>query len=337
MSGRIKSLGALLGSVLATLFGLAIVTFMIGRVMPVDPVIAAVGDNAPEAVIQRTRIEMGLDQPIVVQFIRYLGDVMRGDFGNSILTRNPVTTDIAHYFPATMELATYALLLAVLIGVPLGIWAAVRQGSLTDQVIRIVCLAGHSVPVFVLALLALLVFYAWLGVAAGPGRQDIIYQDMVPVVTGFLTIDTILARDWGAFDDVLSHLVLPVLILSYFSMAYITRMTRAFMLEALHGEFIVAARAKGLSGVRVVMGHAFPTVAVQLITVIALTYAGLLEGAVVTETVFAWPGLGQYLTISLMNADMNPVVGATLLIGLIYVVLNLLADFLYRVFDPRVK
>ena len=168
MSGRIKSLGALLGSVLATLFGLAIVTFMIGRVMPVDPVIAAVGDNAPEAVIQRTRIEMGLDQPIVVQFLRYLGDVVRGDFGNSILTRNPVTTDIAHYFPATMELATYALLLAVVIGVPLGIWAAVRQGSLTDQVIRIVCLAGHSVPVFVLALLALLVFYAWLGVAAGP-------------------------------------------------------------------------------------------------------------------------------------------------------------------------
>lgn len=305
--------------------------------MPVDPVIAAVGDKAPEAVIERTRIEMGLDQPIIVQFIRYLSDILRGDFGQSILTRNPVTTDIAHYFPATMELATYALILAVVIGVPLGIWAAVRQGSLTDQVIRIVCLAGHSVPVFVLALLALLVFYAWLGVAAGPGRQSIIYQGMIPTVTGFLTIDAIIARDWGAFLDAISHLILPVTSLSYFSMAYITRMTRAFMLEALHGEFLVTARAKGLSRARVVMGHAFPTVAVQLITVIALTYAGLLEGAVVTETVFSWPGLGQYLTISLMNADMNPVVGATLLIGLIYVVLNLLADFLYRVFDPRVK
>lgn len=333
----IKSLGTLLGSVLATLLGLAIVTFMIGRVMPVDPVIAAVGDNAPEAVIQRTRVEMGLDQPIVMQFLRYLGDVARGDFGNSILTRNPVTIDIAHYFPATMELATFALILAVLVGVPLGIWAAVRQGSLTDQVIRVVCLAGHSVPVFVLALLALLIFYAWLGIAAGPGRQDIIYQDMVPTITGFLTIDSLIAGDWGALRDALAHLVLPVSILSYFSMAYITRMTRAFMLEALHGEFIIAARAKGLSATRVVMDHAFPTVVVQLVTVIALTYAGLLEGAVVTETVFAWPGLGQYLTISLMNADMNPVVGATLLIGLIYVALNLLADLLYRVFDPRVK
>lgn len=328
---------AMLGSVLATLFGLSVITFMIGRVMPVDPVIAAVGDNAPEAVVERVRAEMGLDQPLIAQFGHYISQILQGDFGNSILTRNPVLTDIAHYFPATVELATFALILAVAIGVPLGIWSAVRQGSLTDQVIRVLCLAGHSVPVFVLALLALLVFYAVLGIAPGPGRQDIIFQDMVPVVTGFLTIDSLLAHDWDAFRDALAHLVLPVSILSYFSMAYITRMTRAFMLDALKGEYIVAARAKGLSGPAVVLGHAFPTVAVQLITVIALTYAGLLEGAVVTETVFAWPGLGQYLTISLMNADMNPVVGATLLIGLIYVGLNLLADILYRVCDPRVN
>ncbi|WP_312527186.1 ABC transporter permease [Paracoccus sp. (in: a-proteobacteria)] len=327
----------MLGSVLATLFGLAVVTFMIGRVMPVDPVIAAVGDNAPEAVILRVRAEMGLDQPLIVQFGHYVWQILHGDFGKSILTQNPVTTDIAHYFPATMELATYALLIAVLIGVPLGILSAVKQGSAIDQIIRVLCLAGHSVPVFVLALLALLIFYAGLGIAPGPGRQDIIFQDMIPTVSGFLTIDALLAGDWGAFRDALAHLVLPVSVLSYFSMAYITRMTRAFMLDALKGEFIVAARAKGLSSSRVIFGHAFPTVAVQLITVIALTYAGLLEGAVVTETVFAWPGLGQYLTVSLMNADMNPVVGATLLIGSIYVGLNLLADVLYRVFDPRVQ
>lgn len=337
MNIGLKKAGGMFGSVLATLFGLAVVTFMIGRVMPVDPVIAAVGDNAPEAVIQRVRAEMGLDQPLVVQFGQYVWQILHGDFGKSILTQNPVTTDIAHYFPATMELATYALLIAVLIGVPLGILSAVKQGSAIDQIIRILCLAGHSVPVFVLALLALLIFYAALGIAPGPGRQDIIFQDMIPTVTGFLTIDALLAGDVAAFRDALAHLVLPVAVLSYFSMAYITRMTRAFMLDALKGEFIVAARAKGLSPRRVVFGHAFPTVAVQLITVIALTYAGLLEGAVVTETVFAWPGLGQYLTISLMNADMNPVVGATLLIGLIYVGLNLLADVLYRVFDPRVQ
>lgn len=337
MTKRLKTFAGLLGSVLATLFGLAVVTFMIGRVMPVDPVIAAVGDNAPEAVIQRVRAEMRLDDPLITQFGHYLWQILHGDFGRSLLTRNPVTTDIAHYFPATMELATYALAIAVVVGVPLGIWAAVRQGSLTDQVIRVLCLAGHSVPVFVLALLALLVFYAWLGIAPGPGRQGILFQDMITPVTGFLTVDTLLAGDMEAFRDALAHLLLPVSILAYFSMAYITRMTRAFMLDALKGEFIVAARAKGLSATRVVLGHAFPTVAVQLVTVIALTYAGLLEGAVVTETVFAWPGLGQYLTISLMNADMNPVVGATLLIGLIYVGLNLLADVLYRVFDPRVQ
>ncbi|WP_347265847.1 ABC transporter permease [Paracoccus sp. (in: a-proteobacteria)] len=337
MSKRLASLLTLLGSVLATLFGLAVITFMIGRVMPVDPVIAAVGDNAPEAVVQQMREQMRLDQPLVVQFGHYLSQLLQGDLGKSVLTRNPVTTDIAHYFPATAELATFALLIAVLLGVPMGIWSAVRQGTLTDQIIRVICLAGHSVPVFVLALLGLIIFYAGLGIAPGPGRQDIIYQDMFPVVTGFLTVDSLLAGDTGAFRDALAHLVLPVLTLSYFSMAYITRMTRAFMLDALKGEFIVAARAKGLSAWRVVMGHAFPTVAVQLVTVIALTYAGLLEGAVVTETVFAWPGLGQYLTVSLMNADMNPVVGATLLIGVIYVGLNLLADVLYRVFDPRVR
>ncbi|MCF7645321.1 ABC transporter permease [Bacillus subtilis] len=337
MNKRLKTLTGTLGSVLITLFGLAIVTFMIGRVMPVDPVIAAVGDNAPEAVIQRVRAEMGLDQPLVVQFFHYIGQVLQGDLGNSILTRNPVTTDIARYFPATLELATAALLLAAVIGIPLGVWAAVRQGTLTDQTIRVICLAGHSVPTFVLALISLLVFYAALGIAPGPGRQDIIFQDMIPHVTGILTIDTLLDGDMDAFWDALAHMAQPVIILAYFSMAYITRMTRAFMLEALKGEFVITARAKGLSATSVIWKHAFPTVAVQLVTVLALTYAGLLEGAVVTETVFSWPGLGQYLTVSLMNADMNPVVGATLLIGVIYVGLNLLADILYKVLDPRVR
>ncbi|WP_439271341.1 ABC transporter permease [Pseudochrobactrum sp. HB0163] len=337
MNKRLKTLTGTLGSVLITLFGLAIVTFMIGRVMPVDPVIAAVGDNAPEAVIQRVRTEMGLDQPLIVQFFHYIGQVLHGDFGNSILTRNPVTTDIARYFPATLELATAALLIAAVIGIPLGVWAAVRQGSMTDQIIRVICLAGHSVPTFVLALISLLIFYAALGIAPGPGRQDIIFQDMVPHVTGILTIDTLLDGDTDAFWDALSHMAQPVIILAYFSMAYITRMTRAFMLDALKGEFVITARAKGLSATSVIWKHAFPTVAVQLVTVLALTYAGLLEGAVVTETVFSWPGLGQYLTVSLMNADMNPVVGATLLIGVIYVGLNLFADILYKILDPRVR
>jgi peptide/nickel transport system permease protein len=334
---RLGTLASVLASVSLTLFGLVVITFLIGRVMPIDPVIAAVGDNAPQEVVERARQEMGLDQPLPQQFLYFVGQLLHGDLGQSILTKNSVASDIARYFPATLELATAAIIVAALIGIPLGVWAAVRQGTWVDQTIRVICLAGHSVPVFVLALLCLLVFYAVLEIAPGPGRQDIIYQDMVPHVTGLLTVDSLIAGDWGAFWDALAHMVQPVCILAYFSMAYITRMTRAFMLDALHGEYIITARAKGLSPSAVIWRHAFPNVGVQLVTVLALTYAGLLEGAVVTETVFSWPGLGQYLTVSLMNADMNPVIGATLLVGLVYVGLNLLADALYRQLDPRVQ
>ncbi|WP_165219002.1 ABC transporter permease [Affinirhizobium pseudoryzae] len=337
MKNRLKSFSAMLSSVVLTLFGLTVLTFLIGRVMPVDPVIAAVGDNAPEDVILRVRAEMGLDQPIPVQFLHYLNQLVHGDFGMSVLTKNPVATDIARFFPATFELATAALLLATLVGIPLGVWAAVRQGSFTDQAIRVLCLAGHSVPVFMLSMISLLIFYSALGIAPGPGRQDIIYDGMIPTVTGLMSVDTLLAGDLDAFWDALAHMAQPVIILAYFSMAYIARMTRAFMIDALKGEYVITARAKGLSGLKVVWSHAFPTVAVQLITVLALTYAGLLEGAVVTETVFSWPGIGQYLTTSLMNADMNPVIGSTLLVGLIYVGLNLFADILYRLLDPRVQ
>ncbi|MFT4001352.1 MAG: ABC transporter permease [Rhizobium sp.] len=337
MTRSIKSFTAILSSVVLTLLGLTVVTFLIGRVMPVDPVIAAVGDNAPEAVIARVRSEMGLDQPLPIQFLHYLNQLLHGDLGMSVLTKNPVSQDIARFFPATFELATAALILAAIIGIPLGVWAAVRQGSITDQIIRVVCLAGHSIPVFMLSLISLLVFYSALGLAPGPGRQDIIYDGMIEPVTGLLSIDTLLAGDLDAFRDALAHMAQPVCILAYFSMAYIARMTRAFMIDAMKGEFVTTARAKGLSLARVIWGHAFPTVAVQLVTVLALTYAGLLEGAVVTETVFSWPGIGQYLTASLLNGDMNPVVGTTLLIGIIYVGLNLIADLLYRLLDPRVR
>ncbi|MGM4985025.1 MULTISPECIES: ABC transporter permease [Rhizobium] len=337
MTRRLKSFSAILSSIVLTLLGLTVVTFLIGRVMPVDPVIAAVGDNAPEAVVIRVRAEMGLDQPLPVQFLHYLNQLLHGDLGMSVLTKNPVSQDIARFFPATFELATAALILAAIIGIPLGVWAAVRQGTLTDQAIRVVCLAGHSIPVFMLSLISLLVFYSALGIAPGPGRQDIIYDGMIAPVTGLLSVDTLLAGDLDAFRDALAHMAQPVCILAYFSMAYIARMTRAFMIDALKGEFVITARAKGLSLSRVIWGHAFPTVAVQLVTVLALTYAGLLEGAVVTETVFSWPGIGQYLTASLMNGDMNPVIGTTLLIGIIYVGLNLVADLLYRLLDPRVR
>jgi peptide/nickel transport system permease protein len=320
-----------------TLFGLILVTFLIGRVMPIDPIIAIVGDHAPEDVVARVRVELGLDRPLLVQFGIYLNLLVHGDLGRSVMTSNTVVEDIARYFPATIELATVAIVIATVLGVPLGVLAAVRQGTRLDQAIRVFCLAGHSIPIFLLALLSLLVFYATLGWVPGTGRADVAYEGMAPVVTGFLLIDTLLAHDLDSFQDAAWHLVQPAGVLAYFSMAYIARMTRAFMLDALGGEYIITARAKGLSALRVIWRHAFGNIAVRLVTVLALTYAGLLEGAVVTETVFSWPGLGQYLTVSLLNADMNAVLGATLVVGLIYMALNLLADMAYRIMDPRVS
>lgn len=333
----LRSFAATAASVPITLFGLVLITFLIGRVVPIDPVLAIIGDRAPEDVVARTRIELGLDQPLPMQFLRYLGSLAVGDLGRSVQTGNAVTSDIARFFPATLELATAALLIATLIGVPLGVWAAVRQGTWIDQAIRVVCLSGHSIPVFVLALLALLVFYATLQWAPGPGRQGIMFDGMVPPVTGLLLIDAALAGDWDALRDALSQLALPAAVLGLFNMAYIARMTRAFMLESLSGEFVTTARAKGLSAGAVIWRHAFGNILVRLVTVLTLAYAGLLEGAVLTETIFSWPGLGGYLVGALLNADMNAVLGATLVVGLVYVVLNLLADALYGLLDPRVR
>jgi len=335
--GRARALVATLASVPITLFGLILITFLIGRVVPIDPVLAIVGDRAPQDVVARTRLELGLDKPLLEQFVRYVGQLARGDLGRSVMTSNRVSEDIARFFPATLELATAALLIAVALGVPLGVYAAVRQGSWVDTTIRVVCLSGYSIPIFVLALLALLVFYATLQWAPGPGRQSIMFDGMVEQRTGLLLVDAALAGDWDAFHDALKQIALPALVLGLSNMAYIARMTRAFMLENLAGEYVVTAKAKGLSAAAVVWRHAFGNILVRLVTVVVLTYAGLLEGAVLTETIFSWPGLGQYLTGSLLNADMNAVLGATLVVGLAYVALNLFSDLMYRVLDPRVR
>lgn len=323
--------------ILLTLFGLLLATFLIARVVPIDPVLAVVGDRASAEVYQRVRLELGLDQPLWVQFYRYVSLVLHGDFGRSVLTRHLVTADIARFLPATLELATAATALGVALGIPLGVLAASRQDSWLDHIIRIIGLLGYSVPVFWLGLMALLLFYAELGWAAGPGRLDIFYEDTLAPVTGLLLVDSALAGDWTIFRSALAHLVLPAGVLGYFSLAYISRMTRSFMLDQLGQEYIVTARAKGLSEARVLWRHALGNVLVPLVTVVALSYASLLEGSVLTETVFAWPGIGSYLTNSLLNIDMNAVLGGTLVVGVIFIALNLFADLLYRLLDPRLR
>jgi peptide/nickel transport system permease protein len=320
-----------------TLLGLVAVTFFIGRVVPIDPVIAIVGDRAPAHVYERARQELGLDLPLIQQFWIYLKKAATGDFGNSVLTTNPVMTDIANAFPATLELATLGTIIGVLIGVPLGVLAAVKRGSLIDQFVRVLGLAGYSIPIFWLGLMGLLLFYAKLGWVAGPGRIDVTYSYLYTPVTNIVLIDTAMQGQWDAFWDAVSHIILPACLLGYFSLAYISRMTRSFMLNELAQEYVIAARVKGLSEMRVIWRHALRNAAVPLVTVIALSYANLLEGSVLTETVFAWPGLGQYITNSLQNADMNAVLGGTLVIGAVFVLLNLVSDLLYRLLDPRTR
>jgi peptide/nickel transport system permease protein len=326
-----------IGSVALTFLGLLLVTFLIGRVVPIDPVLAAVGDRAPAVVYERVKQELGLDLPLWQQFWIYLTKVLAGDFGRSVLTSNPVLVDIRRFFPATLELATVATLIGVVLGIPMGVVAAVSRGRLVDQVVRVVSLLGYSVPVFWLGLMGLLLFYGRLGWVAGPGRIDVAFEDLVMPVTGVIMVDSALAGEWEVFWNALSHVLLPASILGYLSLAYLARMTRSFMLAELGHEYVTTARIKGLAERRVIWRHALGNVMVPLITVVALAYANLLEGSVLTETVFAWPGLGQYITSSLLSADMNAVLGGTIVVGTIFIGLNLLSDLLYRLVDPRAR
>ncbi|MBY3348224.1 ABC transporter permease [Rhizobium laguerreae] len=332
-----KALGRFLFAAVTTYLGLLAVTFFIGRVVPIDPVLAILGDRAPNHVVERVRQEMGFNLPLYEQFFLYIKGVLSGDFGNSVLTTNPVMVDIRRVLPATIELATFGTLIGAFVGVPLGVLAAVRRGSIADQVVRVVGLVGYSVPIFWLALISLVIFYAQLRWVAFPGRIDIVFEYTFTPITGLYLFDSAWQGQWDVFYDVFRHIILPASLLGYFSLAYISRMTRSFMLNELSQEYIVAARAKGLSETRVIWGHALRNAAVPLVTVIALSYAGLLEGSVLTETVFSWPGIGLYITNSLQNADMNAVLGGTIVIGTVFIGINLLSDLLYRTLDPRTR
>lgn len=320
-----------------TFLGLIAVTFVIGRIMPLDPVILIVGQDASKEAYDRVYRELGLHLPLYQQFFIYIGDVLRGDFGMSISTAQPVMEDIKRVVPATLELATIGTFIGTVLGVPMGIVAAAKQGTWIDSMIRVVSLIGYSVPVFWKGLMLLLIFYAILSWTAGPGRLDVFYDGIVEVRTGLILVDSLLAGEPDIFWNAVDHMILPAVSLGYAASAYITRMTRSFMLDQLNQEYVTTARVKGLAEWRVVIFHAFRNTLVQLVTVIALTYGILLEGSVLTETVFAWPGLGQYLTNALFNGDMNAVIGATVVIGAVFVTLNLTSDILYRMLDPRAQ
>jgi len=334
---RARGLLGMAGGVAVTLFLLVALTFVIGRLLPIDPVLSVVGSDADQATYDQVKRELGLDRPLWEQFAIFTRRIVTLDFGTALLTDRPVIDDLARVFPATLELATVTILLGAGIGVPLGIAAAVNRGKALDHLVRVLSLLGYSTPIFWRGLLGLLVFYAWLGWVGGSGRVELYYIDMIPEVTGMLLIDSLIAGDTEVFWSAFRHIILPASVLGYAAIAYISRMTRSFMLEQLGQEYIIAARAKGVPLRRVIWGHAFKNIRVQVITIVALSYGGMLEGAVLIETVFGWPGFGQYLTNALLIGDMNAVVAATLLVGVVFIFLNLAADLLYRVFDPRTR
>ena len=334
MLGRLVSF---IFTLAVTFVGLTAVTFFISRLTNIDPVIAVIGDRANEVTYQRVYQELGLDQPVIFQYLIYLKRLVTGEFGMSVLTSQPVLTDLLRVFPATFELATIAIIIGIALGVPAGVLAGATRGRWPDQVIRVVGLFGYSVPVFWLGLVGLFIFYGKLGWVGGAGRLDVFYQGIVPTRTGVILIDAALAGEWEIFANAFSHLILPASILGYYSLAYIARMTRSFMIDQLSQEYITAARIKGNSYWRAVWRHAFPNIMVPLITVVGLSYASLLEGAVLTETVFAWPGLGLYITRALFNSDMNAVLGGTVLVGAMFITINLVSDLLYKLVDPRLR
>ena len=332
---RLRWLASTLLTAFITLMGLLIVTFALGRVLPTDPVLRVVGDRASQEQYDQVRREMRLDQPLPEQFVAFVGDMLGGNFGRSLVTGNPIAEDVVRHFPATFELATMAIVLGVLAGIPLGVVCAQYAGRLPDHLGRVLSLAGHSMPIFWLGIVGLLIFYANLGWVAGPGRLDLAYRYSVPTVTHLLLIDTLLAKEWGAFRNAFSHLILPASLLGLVAMGYVTRMTRSFLLWQLRQDYALVLRLKGLSESAILWRHALRNAAGPILAIVALTYAYLLEGAVLTETVFAWPGLGMYITDSLFAADIPAVLAATLLVGTIFMLVNIASELIQAALDPR--
>lgn len=318
-----------------TLAGLLLVTFGLSRLSPVDPAAQLVGEHASQGVYLEMRRTLGLDEPWPVQFERYVVRLAHGDLGMSLSTGERVSDDLRRVFPATAELATLSLVLSALVGLPLGILAAWRPRGVLDAVVRVLSLFGNSLPIYWLGLLALFFFYAHWHLVAGPGRLDDAFEYTIDMRTGSVLIDSWQSGLPGALANAVSHLLLPVALLAAYAIGNITRLTRAALLNESDQEYVLLARAKGATEVRVLLSHVLPNAAGLIVTVLALTYANLLEGAVLIETVFAWPGLGRYLTTALFAADTPAVLGGTLLIGVCFVLINGMTDVLVRLLDPR--
>ena len=320
------------------LVGITLLTFLLSHAVPADPVTASLGEQAAAdpAVVAAFRHEWGLDRSLPAQYGIYLWNLVRGNFGISISTRQPVWLDLRQTFPATVELAVVAMAASILVGIPLGVLSAVKRGRLIDHLARVISLVGVSMPIFWLGLIALVVFYARLGWAPSPGRLSATLGPP-PMVTGFLLIDSLLAGRPAVARDALSHLLLPAAVLATYNLGIVTRLMRGSTLDVLGEDYVRTARAKGLAEGAVTLRHAARNALIPVITVIGLSFGRLLSGAVIIETVFAWPGLGSYAFRTATSLDFPAIMGVGIVVATIYVLANLLVDLAYALIDPRIQ
>jgi len=337
-ASMLRFLVARVGAMLVMALLATLVVFLIANTVPGDPVLAQLGDQAASdpAFVAEWRHQYGLDRPLWDRYVIFLDDLRQGDLGRSIRSRRPVLDDVEEYAPATLELATVSFALTLIIGIPLGILAAVKRDSWVDHLARAISLLGVSSPTFWLAFILLAVFYGYLQIAPGPGRLDPIALPP-PTVTGSYLIDSALAGDWETFRDAAAHMVLPSIVLGAATIGLITRTTRASMLESIGQDYVRMGRAKGLQESRVILRHVLPNALVPVVTLGGLAYANLLSGAVLTETVFSWPGLGRYTFLSASALDFPAIMAITLLVAITYLVINLVTDISYAMLDPRVR
>ena len=318
--------------------GVTLISFVISHAVPADPIVSNLGQQASQRpeIVAAFKQRWGLDRPLYEQYFAFMGNLVRGDLGTSINTRRPIMADVSQFLPATVELSTVAILFALVVGLPLGTFAALHRDGPIDHLARLVSLVGVSIPIFWLATVSLVIFYAALQIAVGPGRLGPQIQPPPPR-TGFLTVDSLLAGDLTTFHSAVDHLMLPGIVLGSSVMGLITRVTRSSLLEVLGKDYVRTARAKGLVEHLVIGRHALRNALIPTVTVLGLAYGSLLSGAVMTETIFAWPGLGRYAYQSAISNDFPAIMGVTFVIALIYSVVNLLVDLTYALLDPQIR
>ncbi|MBO8156989.1 MAG: ABC transporter permease [Bacillaceae bacterium] len=317
-------------------FGVSFITFLMSNVIPGDPARMIVGPRGDQATYQRIREQLGLNDPLYVQYVDYMKGIFTGDLGTSIRTQQPVLDDLITYFPATLELVIYAFLFAIFFGVMIGVITAVKNNTKWDYIGRFFSITGVSLPVFLSGLIFIIIFYGKLGWFPGSGRIDL-FMELPPRITGLYTVDSLLVGNFEAFKNSLWHLIMPSIILGYVQLSTIVRQVRSSMLDVLNQEYIRTAKANGLSEWFLIIRYALRNALIPVITVVGVSFGMLLGGAVVTEMIFNWPGMGKYVVESIGFLDFPAIMGFTLLISVGYVIINLIVDLLYIVLDPRVR